>query len=338
MSDIVLRIMRKGDFKPELWERVKAAIAECKAFDELKEIRDKAEALRQYAKQANESLQVQNDLAEIKLRAQRRLGELSLELPTSDGGRPSKNSRHDDESLTKAEILKESGLDPSNIHRLEAIATLSEEKFEGHIREVREKGGELTTAAMVRVAKQSIRQAENALIAATDPGRIDGLYDVIVIDPPWPMKKTVLDVRPDQIPELDYPVMLIEQLLDLRIPAAPNCHLFLWTTQRFLPIALELLKAWGFRYVCIFVWHKPGGPQQLGLPQYNCEFALYARKGTPHFRDRKDFHTCFSAERGKHSEKPALFYETVRRVTSGRRLDMFSRRRIEGFDCWGNEV
>jgi N6-adenosine-specific RNA methylase IME4 len=165
---------------------------------------------------------------------------------------------------------------------------------------------------------------------------IAGIYDVIIIDPPWPAKKIERDVTPTQV-ESDYPLMSLTEIRNLKIPYADDCHLWLWTTQKFLPDSFDIIKTWGLKYVCTFVWHKPGGFQPIGLPQFNSEFVLYCRKGSPQFLDTKDLPTCFNAPRTGHSVKPQAFYDMVRRATSGRRLDMFSRRKIEGFETWGKE-
>ncbi len=197
--------------------------------------------------------------------------------------------------------------------------------------------GRRTAADVVRELRREATAQRLNEVAAREAQAPEGVFDVIVIDPPWPMRKIERDCRPNQT-ELDYPTMTEEQLATLTIPAAEDCHVWLWTTHRFLPMALRLLDAWGLKYVCTFVWHKPGGFQPVGLPQFNCEFALYARRGTPEFLDTKAFRTCFEAPRGRHSEKPAAFYDLVRRVTAGRRLDMFNRRAIAGFVGWGKEA
>jgi N6-adenosine-specific RNA methylase IME4 len=188
-----------------------------------------------------------------------------------------------------------------------------------------------------RVERHESQAAKIEDLKAREVQPPDGLYDVIVIDPPWPMEKIERECRPNQV-AFDYPTMTIGELSVMDIPAADDCHMWLWTTHRFLPDAFRLLADWGFKYTCVFVWHKPGGFQPVGLPQFNCEFALYARKGSPLFADTKALNACFDAPRGVHSEKPDAFYDVVRRVTAGRRVDMFNRREIKGFDAWGNEA
>lgn len=174
-------------------------------------------------------------------------------------------------------------------------------------------------------------------ISTKEVKRLEGNYDVIVIDPPWPIQKIEYDVRPNQV-VLDYPTMTEDELAAMKMPAADDCHLWLWTTHKYLPMALRLLEVWGFKYTCTFVWHKDNGMQPIGLPKYNCEFALYARRGSPKFIDAKAFFLCFNGKSGAHSEKPSEFYDLVRRVTAGIRIDIFNRRKIDGFDVWGNEA
>jgi N6-adenosine-specific RNA methylase IME4 len=197
--------------------------------------------------------------------------------------------------------------------------------------------GQKKMADVIREEKRAavVSQLEN--VATREAKKLAGQYDVIVIDPPWPMEKIERDVTPEQV-AFEYPTMQEDELAAMQLPSADDCHVWVWTTHKFLPMCLRLLDAWGLKYVCTFVWHKPGGFQPFGLPQYNCEFAVYARRGTPQFIDTKAFPVCFDAPRGKHSEKPEAFYDVVRRVTAGRRIDIFNRRKIEGFDVWGKEA
>jgi len=188
-----------------------------------------------------------------------------------------------------------------------------------------------------RSVKLKEQQDRFSLLKDRELNPVNGKYDVIVIDPPWEMEKIKRDVAPMQV-GFDYPTMSIDQIKEFKLPAEENCHVFMWITHKHLPYGFEIFNHWNVKYVCCFVWHKNGGFQPFGLPQYNCEFVLYGRIGTPEFYDLKDFNVCFSADRTGHSEKPELFYNILKRVTAGKRTDIFSRRNIDGFENWGNEL
>ena len=168
-----------------------------------------------------------------------------------------------------------------------------------------------------------------------------GRYSTVVVDPPWPIQKIVRRVRPNQTARLDYPTMSVAEIQALPVNGLldDDAFVFLWTTQRFLPTSFDVVKAWGLTYRFQMVWHKPGGIQPYGLPQYNGEFVTVAVKGDPDLIDAgTDFPAVFNARRGAHSEKPQIFYDMLTGVTRAPRLDMFARRRIEGFDAWGDEA
>ena len=121
------------------FNRAKKELVLATDIDEVKEIRDKAEALRIYAKQAGESLEMQNQCAEIKIRAERRAGELLGETVGHSGGSP----LHHERDLPK-------GISEIKSHRWQKIANIPEGKFEEHITKVKNKEEELTTAGLLR--------------------------------------------------------------------------------------------------------------------------------------------------------------------------------------------
>ncbi len=121
-------------------------------IDEVKNIRDKAEALRAYAKQAGESLEMQNTCAEIKLRAERKAGELLSEQVREP--RETDRVLMSDDMTSKKPKLLDLGISRNQSSSWQKIADIPEAKFEQHIAETKEKKEELTTASTLRLADE----------------------------------------------------------------------------------------------------------------------------------------------------------------------------------------
>ena len=166
-----------------------------------------------------------------------------------------------------------------------------------------------------------------------------GRFKTVVIDPPWDIGLINYSANGyDQ--SLDYPTMSIEQLADISISSVADDEswLFCWSTNKTLADAQRLIDRWGFAYCFVMAWVKNAGPQAPNTPCFNTEFIVVGRKGHPEWLDTKAFRTGNFWPRGAHSEKPEGFYDLLRRVTPGPRLDIFGRRRIAGFHSWGNEA
>ena len=186
-----------------------------------------------------------------------------------------------------------------------------------------------------------------------------GQYATVVIDPPWPIqfgngKDTLREVfdknqlnpvgqrgKAPGYAKLPYDSMELIDIAALPLASVllPDSLLFVWATMKHLPDVFPMLEGWGVRYHYVMTWHKPWGPKPLTRPMYNSEFIVVAGRGSPDYLDHKAFFTAYSwPNLRKHSQKPEEFYDLLRRVTSGPRLDIFGRRRIAGFDSWGLEA
>ena len=231
---------------------------------------------------------------------------------------------------------------------------------------------ELTALAEVLQNKADGKEEYNTLMPTIErirnrrtqdeiPPPPEGKYNVIVCDPPWPVTgyapkgrtgDEALVNKPSGNQEtsrhhgrnkdLVYAKMKVTDIAKMgeegKIPAADDCFLFLWTTQKYLPEALMIVGEWGFAYHSTMVWHKQTGPQSPKSMRSNCEFIVVAKKGKIAWYETKGLAACNSWPRGKdvdHSAKPEAFYDLLRRVTRGKRIDLFNRREIDGFDGWG---
>lgn len=125
-----------------------------------------------------------------------------------------------------------------------------------------------------------------------DIGTTTQKYRVIYADPPWKFSsKEAFEPRNGGSGftplEAVYPTMTTADLkaLDVGRLANKDAALFLWATDAHLPDALELFKAWGFRYVTVaFVWAKKTvtGKSAANLAPWtlkNCELCLMGTRG-----------------------------------------------------------
>ena len=171
-------------------------------------------------------------------------------------------------------------------------------------------------------------------------------YRTIVADPPWKYGKwgkADPKTRPNcKEYDMPYETMSIEEIKALNVAglADVNCELYLWTTQKYLPHAFEVLKAWGFKYCQTLTWCKtPRGKGQGGVYCPTNEFLILGRKGKMPKVERVDttwFHT--KRPHNAHSKKPEFFQELIETVSHAPRLEMFARRKRVGWDIWGNEL
>ena len=166
-------------------------------------------------------------------------------------------------------------------------------------------------------------------------------YRTIVIDPPWKIRSNLSKtMQGDYHQSIPYNMMTDDQILNFDIDkfADSECDLFMWCTHGKLPIALDIIKAWGFRYNFTLTWDKGGGLTQFGF-HLNSEFVLYAYRGKRQLRYKGvAIKSVFTAPRGHHSEKPSIFYDAIKDKTAEPRIDIFARRRHAGFDAWGDQV
>jgi len=294
------------------------AIQKAASVDEAKGIRDKAEALRIYAKQSGQSLEVQNKCAEIKLRAERRAGVILAEMEKNKGARGKGVRFHDESAPTLAEL----GISQVQSHRWQKMAGIPQRDFEAFIAGTKDRGKELTSVSVLRLASDLKKPAR----AERKADELDEVmlpldssfgqtFATLVIDPSW----AELGRR-------------TEVLWTLPIPAicAKNAHVYLCVTNKTLEQGFELLRLWGLRYASCLTWCKSSSEEE---PYYHSstEHILFGVRGNLELL-RNDLGTWFQWPWGSiHSEKPDRLYELLATCSPGPYAVLFSKKHRPGW-------
>ena len=174
-------------------------------------------------------------------------------------------------------------------------------------------------------------------------------YSMIYADPPWSYNdRMIMTGIHGAIKGASsfYNTMSLEEIKNLPIKdiADKNCILFIWITMPLLPNVFEVIDAWGFKYkTCGFTWIKKTkqGKTHLGMGHYtrgNAELCLIATKGSIKIQNHS-ISQIIESEIEQHSKKPDIIRDKIVELCGDLpRIELFARKRTEGWDVWGNEV
>lgn len=306
------------------------ALAEAKNIPDVKKIRDQASTVEHYMRRQQYSLEAIADASELKLRAERRLGEL---LPRADHGGDRRSS-----SVVKLELPD--GISKGQAHRWQTVADVPEPEFEEHVADAREQAISLTTAGVMRVAKRAERVEHIQQIVTHDAPLTDlAPVPILYADPPWQYEHVKTENRAI---ENQYPTLSLEEICALPVSnaASADAVLFLWATSPKLSEAMQVVTSWGFVYRTCMVWVK----DKIGMGYYarqQHELLLIAARGdlpVPEPANRPA--SVVTADRGEHSAKPPIFYELIERMyPEFPKRELFLRGEPRpGWSGWGNQA
>ncbi|MDB5608123.1 MAG: hypothetical protein JWP25_5023 [Bradyrhizobium sp.] len=351
------------------YEMARAALADARSVDEVKDIHDKAAAMAAYARMANDT-QLEADASELRLRAERRLGvmiaaeKITGRLRTGPAPKP---IGRDHQPIARVK-LSDIGVTKDLSRRSQKVAGIAEQAFEAVVANVRQRIAEQSgrvSLDITAVDKKEKRANRERLLAGVQLALPKKKYGVIYADPEWRFEPYSRDTGMDRAPENHYPTSTVEAICarPVRDIAAPDCVLFLWATVPMLAEAFCVLDAWGFarfdrnpgngfleidkadvRYVSSGSWtkYKPGAGIGMGhWFRVDHEILLVATRGNIPCPAKGDqYRSVFDVPASRiHSEKPTLVHELIESYFPNLpKIELNARRARLGWDCWGNEA
>jgi N6-adenosine-specific RNA methylase IME4 len=342
------------------YEAARHALAEARRIDEVKNIRDKAVAMQVYAKQAKDR-QLIEDATEIRMRAERRAGELLAEMEKNQGALPGKTGSKGKPVLDPTPKLSNLGVTKTQSSRWQRFAALDVETFKSRVIAARKKA----LSGLDTVHRELKQRAERAAYESRIQlgCTIDDLHALapsgykagsILVDVParyltysgeGKQRSAERYYNTEGVAELKAMGSLIRAL------AAKDCALHYWTSGPQNANALEIIRAWDFAFTTWgFIWIKTepgievinldGDGLHFGMgfnTRANAEVVLLAKRGEP-VRLNNDVRQVVIAPAMEHSAKPEEVRRRIERLYPGPYLELYGRKPVPGWTVWGNEI
>jgi N6-adenosine-specific RNA methylase IME4 len=330
------------------YEAACSALDAAVRVDEVKSVRDKAEAVRLYARMARDPL-LEANAAVLRLRSERKGGQLLAELKAEGllrEGRPnSGKNKTKNGSQSEPFSLKTLGIDKRDSVRFQKVGGIAERAYQAAVSRVRHDIESGKRRVSLDIAKQEdkkvLRARRERDLAAKQRALPDKKYGVVYADPEWRFEPYSRESGMSRAADNHYPTSAVDEISRRPVDkiAAKDCVLFLWATVPMLPDAIDVMRAWGFAYKSHFIWRKP----KIGTGYWNRnrhELLLIGTCGNiPAPAMGTQFESVIDAPLGRHSEKPDKFYDIIEaHFPNLPKIELNARRARKGWDAWGNEA
>lgn len=319
-----------------LLSQARNAIAEARTLDELKTIRDKAEAVRKYAEAAGLGLEIQNQAAEMKLRAERRAGAMLSKLKLHGGDRR-------EETASDRVTLEEIGISKDQSSRWQLAASVPEKAFERFLEEAQQEQGEVTTAGLTKLARdlsakkkkkdtatEAAPVVENCQMVPTISELLHRhKYACVYVDAPWPVGGE--PGAGDKAIE-SFAIALGQQPIQELVE--DHSHLHMWATDESLFAAKAVMESWGFVFkgalICLNTLGRPGN-YWVEAHEY---LLLGVRGGLPLME--RGMNSWMRACREPDGNSPDNIRRLIERVSPGPYLYLFGHKPISGWTVYSS--
>lgn len=195
------------------------------------------------------------------------------------------------------------------------------------------------------MSENSVHSLRPEMIPAPLP-RVVGGFSTILADPPWRFSNRTGKVAPEHRRLDRYSTMSLDAIKQLPVKevAARNAHLYLWVPNALLLEGLEVMSAWGFRYVSNIIWakrRKDGGPDGRGVGFYFrnvTEILLFGVKGSMRtLSPGRSQVNMIETRKREHSRKPDEQYNLIENCSPAPYLELFARHPQSNWTVWGDE-
>jgi N6-adenosine-specific RNA methylase IME4 len=332
------------------------ALMVAKSIDEVKDILDQAAALKAIYKQAGDCLEMQNACAEIIIRGKVRGADIADNMQANgqlNGHGGDRKSSSQDANLNQPDV------DWKEVHRWRQIKAVPEEVRENFIAETKAQGKELTSAGVLKLGKELKQKQEyNQTKETVIPDSVNHIladvrhvtlaqlggipFKAIILDPAWDFEAWEKKTGDAKSPEYD--LMTLEDIYNLPVAqlSDPDCVLFLWATNPFLPQALRAMESYGFSYRSKFPWIKTTLKNQMldyGTGYWVrgvSEDVLIGVRGNVTAPRLENFLGLIGPNI-EHSRKPQDVHRMAEATTTGPFLELFARYSRPKWVTVGNE-